>query len=67
MANIETAYVKAFQANIVRKFQQEGSRLRPYVRMESQRAEEEFYDRILPRTATKLVTRHQDTPLQATD
>jgi hypothetical protein len=43
--------------------QQKGSRLRPYVRVESQNAEYEFYDRIGATNAQEVTGRHQDTPL----
>lgn len=64
---VDTALVNAYRSNIEIKFQQMGSRLRPYVRSESQHAEFEFYDRIGPTDAVEVVGRHTDTPLIGTD
>ena len=63
---IDTALVQSYKRNIEIKFQQKGSRLRPYVRKESQNAEFDFFDRIGPTEATEVTTRHGDTPLMAT-
>jgi len=63
---IDTALVQAYRANIEIKFQQAGSRMRPYVRNETQHAEYEFYDRIGPTDAVEVVNRHSDTPLIST-
>lgn len=65
--SIDIAMVNAYKANIDIKFQQKGSRLRPFVRVESQNAEFDFYDRIGPTDAVEVVGRHQDTPLVGTD
>jgi hypothetical protein len=64
---IDTALVNAYQSNIETQFQQKGSRLRPAVRNESQKAEFEYYDRIGPTDAIEVTTRHADTPLVETD
>lgn len=64
---IDQALVNTYKANIDIKFQQKGSRLRPYVRVESQNAEFDFYDRIGPAEAVEVTGRHQDTPLIGTD
>ncbi len=64
---IDQALVNTYKANIDIKFQQKGSRLRPYVRVESQNAEFDFYDRIGPTDAVEVTGRHQDTPLVGTD
>jgi len=60
---IDKALVQTYKSNITIKFQQQGSRLRPYVRNETQHAEFDFYDRIGPTDAVEVVTRHGDTPL----
>lgn len=64
---VDIAFVNTYKSNIQLKFQQKGSRLRPYVRVESQNAEFDFYDRIGPTEAVEMVGRHQDTPLISTD
>lgn len=58
---IDTALVQAYRSNIEIQFQQKGSRLRGTVRTETQHAEFDFYDRIGPVTANKVVTRGGDT------
>jgi len=63
---IDTALVNAYNSNITIKFQQKGSRLRPYVRVESQNSEFDFFDRIGPTEAVKVKNRHSDTPLIST-
>jgi hypothetical protein len=63
---IETAFVNQYRNNISLLVQQKGSRLRPFVRVEPQRAEFEFYDRIGPTDAVEILGRHQDTPLVST-
>jgi hypothetical protein len=60
---ITTAFVNQYKANVEHLLQQKGSRLRPFVRVESQNAEYEFYDRIGSTTAQEVTGRHQDTPL----
>lgn len=64
---VDTAFVNTYKSNIQIKFQQMGSRLRPYVRVESQNAEFDFYDRIGPTTATEMTGRHSDTVFVGTD
>lgn len=59
---ITTAFVKQFNANVFHLSQQKGSRLRPFVRNETQRGESQFFDRIGPVTAIKRAGRHADTP-----
>jgi hypothetical protein len=63
---IDTALVQSYKRNIEIKFQQRVSRLRPFVRVESQNAEFDFYDRIGPTDAAEVLTRHGDTPLMST-
>lgn len=61
--DIDKALVQTYKRNIEVKYQQEGSRLRPFVRVESQNAEFDFFDRIGPVDAVEVTTRHGDTPL----
>lgn len=63
---VDTALVQSYRANIEIKFQQMGSKLRPYVRNETQNAEFDFYDRIGATDAIEVVNRHSDTPLVST-
>lgn len=60
---ITTAFVNQYRANVEHLLQQKGSVLRPFVRVESQNAEFEFYDRIGQTSAQEVTGRHQDTPL----
>jgi hypothetical protein len=64
--DVDKALVQSYKRNIELKFQQEGSRLRQYVRNETQSAEFDFYDRITATEATEVTTRHGDTPLIST-
>lgn len=63
---VDTALVNAYRSNIDLEMQQMGSRLRPYVRVESQNSEFEFYDRIGQVEAVEVSSRHSDTPLIST-
>lgn len=63
---IDKALVQTYRSNIEVQFQQKGSRLRGTVRVETQNAEFDFYDRIGPVEAQKVTTRHGDTPLNET-
>lgn len=63
---VDTALVNAYRSNLEIQFQQKGSRLRPFVRVESQNSEFEFWDRIGPTEAVEVTTRHSDTPLIST-
>lgn len=63
---VDTALVQSYRSNIEIQFQQKGSRLRPYVRLESQNSEFDFYDRIGATDAVENTGRHQDTPLIST-
>lgn len=58
---ITTAFVNQYKAGVEIKFQQEGSRLRPFVDVETQNAEFEYYDQIGSVEATEVTTRHGDT------
>ena len=64
--NITTAFVNQYRANVEHLLQQKGSRLRPFVRMETQNAEFEYYDRIGSVDAVEITSRHSDTPLIST-
>ena len=61
--NITTAFVNQYRANVEHLLQQKGSRLRPFVRMETQNAEFEYYDRIGSVDAVEVTSRLSDTPL----
>jgi len=63
---VDAAYVNQYRNNVSMLVQQKGSRLRPFVRVESQNAEFEFYDRIGATDAVEITGRHQDTPLVST-
>lgn len=59
---VDTAFAQGYKSAIEIQYQQKGSRLRPLVRVETQNVEFDFYDRIGSVSATKLTTRHADTP-----
>ncbi len=61
-AQITTAFVDQFGANVFHLSQQKGSRLRSAVRNESQKGESQFYDRIGKVAAVKKAGRHSNTP-----
>lgn len=63
---VDAAYVNQYRNNVSMLVQQKGSRLRPFVRVEPQNAEFEFYDRIGATDAVEITGRHQDTPLVST-
>lgn len=63
---IDTALVQTYKSNIEVKFQQQGSKLRPFCRVETQNAEFDYYDRIGPTDAIEVTNRHADTPLVST-
>jgi hypothetical protein len=63
---VDTALVQAYRANIEMGLQQKGSKLRKYVRNETQSAEFEYYDRIESVEAVEVTNRHADTPLIST-
>lgn len=63
-AQIETAYVNAFNAGFSQAFQQSTSKLRPFVEIDRQSAEFEYYDRIgLADDMTEVTTRYGDNPV----
>ncbi len=59
---ITTAFVKQYRATVFHLSQQKGSRFRDRVRLESQKGESEFFERIGAVTAVVRTTRHSDTP-----
>ncbi len=61
-SEITTAFVKQYSSNVFHLSQQKGSRLAPFVRHESQKADSAFYDRIGSVAAVKKTSRHMDTP-----
>lgn len=61
--DIDKALVQTYKRNIEIKYQQQGSLLQGAVRVESQNAEFDFFDRITSVEATEVTTRHGDTPL----
>ena len=63
---ITTAFVNQYRANVEHLLQQKGSKLRPFVRVESQNSEFEYYDRIGSVDAVEVTSRHSDTPLIST-
>lgn len=63
---VDAAYVYQYRNNVSMLVQQKGSRLRPFVRVEPQNSEFEFYDRIGATDAVEITGRHQDTPLVST-
>jgi hypothetical protein len=63
---VDTALVQNYHANIELQFQQMQSRLEPWVRVEDQSAEFDYYDRVGPTEVIEVVDRHGDTPLVST-
>lgn len=61
-SQIDTAFVKQYHDNIERLLQQKGSKLRNYVRVESQEGEEQFWDQIGSVEASEVNTRFADSP-----
>lgn len=64
---VTEAFVKQFSANIFHLSQQKGSKLRPFVRSESQKGEYQFFERLGSATAQLRASRHADTPLMNSD
>lgn len=63
---IDTALVNSFRNTFDIQYQQKNSRFQPNVRVETQKAEFDFYDRIGSVVAQKKQGRHADTPLIST-
>jgi hypothetical protein len=62
-SQITVAFVKQYRDLLFHLVQQKGSRLRPLVRIESQKGESAFYERLGSVTAVKKTSRHSDTPI----
>jgi len=60
---ITVAQVAQYTSNLQIKYQQEGSVLRPFVRLEPQTGRYHYFDLLAPTAAVKNVGRHADTPL----
>lgn len=61
-SQVTTAFVKQFSANVYMLAQQKGSRLASAVRNESQKSDQQFFDRIGVANAVEKTSRHMDTP-----
>lgn len=61
-SQITTAFVAQFNSEIMMLSQQQGSRMQSDVRVESQKGETQFYDRLGAAVAVRKDTRHSDTP-----
>jgi len=61
-SQITTAFVKQYSDMLFHLSQQKGSRLRPAVRVEMQKGESKFYERLGEVTAVQRLSRHEDTP-----
>lgn len=59
---ITTAFVEQYKANVYHLLQQKGSKLRPYVRIESVTGKNAFFDQIGSTNARLRTSRHSDTP-----
>ena len=60
---ITEAFVRQYKANIFHLSQQKGSRLRAFVRQESQRGQIGLFERLHSSAAQRKAGRHSDTPL----
>jgi hypothetical protein len=63
---ITEAFVKQYNSTIYHLVQQKGSRLKDKTRNESQKGDEQFFDRLGSVVAAKKTGRHSDTPLIST-
>lgn len=63
-STVNQAYVDGFRNNVFHLAQQKGSRYRPYTRVEMQKANREFYERLGETEAQELTVRHGDTQYQ---
>jgi hypothetical protein len=59
----DVAFVNNYRNQLTPIFQQKGSRLRSTVRVVTQNAEFDYFDRLGEATANAITTRHADTPL----
>lgn len=60
---ISTAFIETFRSNIIMLSQQKGSRFQGKVRMETQAAKTDYYERVGSVDAQEITTRHGDTPI----
>lgn len=60
---ITTAFVQQFKANVINLYQQQGSKLRNFVREEQVEGKLRYFERLGVTAAVKRTTRHGDTPL----
>ncbi len=63
---ITEAFIQGYKEGFLELFQQKGSLLRPYMRVENQSAKSDFYDRIGATTVAQRTVRHGDSPYIAT-
>lgn len=63
---IPVNFINQFRSNLEIGLQQKGSKLEKCVRVETQKAEFDFYDKIGATSARKVTERHGDTPLIST-
>jgi len=63
-AQITTAFVEQYKANVYHLLQQKGSKLRGIVRLESVTGKNAFFEQIGSVAAQVRTTRHADTPIQ---
>lgn len=63
---ITEAFIQGYKEGFLELFQQKGSKLRPYMRVENQSAKSDFYDRIGATTVAQRTVRHGDSPYIAT-
>jgi len=59
---IPIAFVNQYHGDVEMLVQQKGSRLRPYVRVEDQKGEIQFWEQIGPTEAQDITNRHGDSP-----
>jgi len=62
MADLSPTIVRGYHANIERLLQQKGGTLAPYVRVESQASEKDFYEQIGAVAAEQVTTRFSASP-----
>src|SRR5689334_12836709 len=65
--SVDTAFVNNYRNMLLPAFQQHGSRLRGTVKVVTQNAEFDYFDRLGTATANAMTTRHGDTPLDDID
>jgi len=60
--NITTAFVQQYKSGVWMLVQQDGSKIRPYVRVETVQGKNAFFDQVGPTAARRRTSRHSDTP-----